>query len=75
MNKTFRLTACVDVTEAGRIQMGFDVSTQDLDDMGGERELAIFLVCECLAKELPGKRPIFRTMEVYLRPMSDCGLS
>ena len=71
----FRLTACVDVTDAGRIQFGFDVTSTDLDDMGDERELAIWLVCECIAKELPGKRPIFRTMDYWLRPLADQGLA
>lgn len=72
MTKRFRLTVAVEVTDMGRVQFGFDVTAQDLDDMGGERELAIFLTCEAIAKELPGKRPIFRTADIWLRAMSDC---
>lgn len=71
----FNLTVAVDVKDASdnsnRIQMTFIVSSSDLDDMGGERELAIFLACEEINKHLPGKRPIFRTAEIWMRPLSD----
>lgn len=70
----FNLTIAVDVkNEAAsqRIQMTFVVTSNDLDDMGGERELAIFLACEEITKAMPGYRPIFRTAEIWTRPLSD----